>query len=102
MFKIIESPTMSEIQSVIQFLTARNMSAIDIHQQVFKFWTRCNVQRKGCGNENKNLRMAKKLLMTNFAQADHQLSRTVWFLLLMQKSKKTEDPQKSELYWSQH
>ncbi|GFU18189.1 HTH_48 domain-containing protein [Trichonephila clavipes] len=34
MFKVIESPTKSEIRSVIRFLTARKMSAADIHRHI--------------------------------------------------------------------
>lgn len=34
MFKIIESPAVCEMRSVIRFLTARNMSAADIHRQL--------------------------------------------------------------------
>ncbi|GFV50852.1 HTH_48 domain-containing protein [Trichonephila clavipes] len=34
MFKVIESPTSCEIRSVIHFLTARNVSAADIHRQI--------------------------------------------------------------------
>ncbi|GFW89628.1 HTH_48 domain-containing protein [Trichonephila clavipes] len=34
MFKVIESPAKCEIRSVILFLTARNMSAADIHHQI--------------------------------------------------------------------
>ena len=34
MFKIIESPSACEIRSVIRFLTARNISAADIHRQI--------------------------------------------------------------------
>ncbi|GFV23498.1 HTH_48 domain-containing protein [Trichonephila clavipes] len=34
MFKVIESPAKCEIWSVIRFLTARNMSAADIHPQI--------------------------------------------------------------------
>ncbi|GFT23325.1 histone-lysine N-methyltransferase SETMAR [Trichonephila clavipes] len=34
MFKVIESPAKYEIRSVILFLTARNMSAADIHRQI--------------------------------------------------------------------
>ncbi|GFU76273.1 hypothetical protein TNCV_527531 [Trichonephila clavipes] len=32
MFKVIEWPTKCEIRFVIRFLTARNMSAVDIHR----------------------------------------------------------------------
>ncbi|GFS71335.1 histone-lysine N-methyltransferase SETMAR [Trichonephila clavipes] len=35
---MIGSPTKREIQSVIHFLTARNMSAADIHRQVTKVY----------------------------------------------------------------
>ncbi|GFV50504.1 HTH_48 domain-containing protein [Trichonephila clavipes] len=34
MFKLIESPAKCEVRSVIYFLTARNMSAADIHRQI--------------------------------------------------------------------
>ncbi|GBM40541.1 hypothetical protein AVEN_76946-1 [Araneus ventricosus] len=34
MFKIIESPAPCEIRSVIRFLSARNLSAADIHRQI--------------------------------------------------------------------
>ncbi|GBM74706.1 hypothetical protein AVEN_274842-1 [Araneus ventricosus] len=34
MFKIIESPAPCEVRSVIRFLSARNLSAADIHRQI--------------------------------------------------------------------
>ncbi|GBL85696.1 hypothetical protein AVEN_189982-1 [Araneus ventricosus] len=34
MFKIIESPAPREVRSVIRFLSARNLSAADIHRQI--------------------------------------------------------------------
>ncbi|GFY19679.1 HTH_48 domain-containing protein [Trichonephila clavipes] len=34
MFKVIESSAKCEMRSVIRFLTARNMSAADIHRQI--------------------------------------------------------------------
>ncbi|GFV74526.1 mariner Mos1 transposase [Trichonephila clavipes] len=36
MFKVIKSPDMCEIRSDIRFLTARNMSAADIHRQIME------------------------------------------------------------------
>lgn len=61
MFKIIESPAKCEIRSVIRFLTARNMSAINIHRQVTEVYgpdvmsegkVRKWVREYKCGREN--------------------------------------------------
>ncbi|GBM04738.1 hypothetical protein AVEN_20185-1 [Araneus ventricosus] len=34
MFKIIETPAPCEVRSVVRFLSARNLSAADIHRQI--------------------------------------------------------------------
>ncbi|GFW80745.1 HTH_48 domain-containing protein [Trichonephila clavipes] len=38
MFKVTESPAKCEIRSVTRFLTARNMSAADIHHQIIEVY----------------------------------------------------------------
>ncbi|GBO14370.1 hypothetical protein AVEN_18350-1 [Araneus ventricosus] len=38
MFKIIESPAPCEVRSVIRFLSARNLSAADIHRQICEIY----------------------------------------------------------------
>lgn len=64
------------------------MSAIDIHWQVCEVYGPYSCAKERCGNGSETLRTAGKMFTANLAQADCQLSPTVWFLQLMHKFKK--------------
>ncbi|GFU45814.1 hypothetical protein TNCV_3067941 [Trichonephila clavipes] len=69
MFKVIESPAKCEMWSVIHFLTARNMSAANIHRHVTGVYGIEAISDSKVQNGSGSLKMNEQISMTENAQA---------------------------------